>query len=41
VTIGRVEVRATTAPAPRVAQPQPAQAMSLEEHLRQRTGGRR
>jgi hypothetical protein len=45
VTIGRIEVRATPAAPPATPRPQ-AQApvpapMSLEEHLRQRTGGRR
>jgi hypothetical protein len=42
VTIGRIEVRATPAPAP-AARPKsaPTSATSLDEYLRQRNGGRR
>ena len=41
VTIGRVEVRAGSAPASRASAPIRRQAISLDEYLRQRAGGRR
>jgi hypothetical protein len=42
VTIGRIEVRATTSAAPpRMVRQQVPQPMSLEEHLRERAGGGR
>jgi hypothetical protein len=44
VTIGRIDVRAINAPAPqeaRRAAPRPAPQLSLEDYLRQRSGGRR
>lgn len=44
VTIGRIDVRAITSPAPqesRRAAPRPAPQLSLEDYLRQRSGGRR
>lgn len=42
VTIGRVEIRATSPPARPRAQPKPASVLSLEDYLRQRAnGGRR
>ncbi len=41
VTIGRIEVRATTAAPARVTPAPVAEPMSLDEHLRQRAGGRR
>jgi hypothetical protein len=41
VTIGRVEVRAVfSPPAPEQPKPRPAPAMSLEEYLKQRDGGK-
>lgn len=41
VTIGRIEVRASTLAAPRISRPPEPPAMSLEEHLRERAGGSR
>jgi hypothetical protein len=41
VTIGRIEVRATNAPAPARHTNVPAPRLSLEEYLRQRSGGHR
>jgi hypothetical protein len=43
VTIGRVDVRAvfSTPPSPRVSRTQPRAPMSLDEYLKQRSGGRR
>jgi hypothetical protein len=42
VTIGRIEVRATPAPASAPpSRPKPAPTMSLDDYLRQRNGGSR
>ena len=43
ITIGRVDVRAImpAAPAPRPAPARPSPALSLEDYLKQREGGRR
>lgn len=41
VTIGRIEVRATPAPAPAPRKPATAPVMSLDEYLKMRNGGRR
>lgn len=43
VTIGRIEVRAVSppVPAPRSSTPRPAPALSLQEYLEQRDGGKR
>jgi hypothetical protein len=43
VTIGRIEVRAVSppVPAPRPSTPRPAPALSLQEYLEQRDGGKR
>ena len=39
VTIGRVEIRAVSSPAPQRAKPKPTTVLSLEDYLRQRAAG--